>query len=190
MDGHHTTPPGDGAPEVARSEPAVRRVARVGRQDMLMRLRSGRDPFWDDGQGARRLRLRKRITGNVALMIAIVGLSMPLAPIYTQVTSIEGLDENWELDAGTEQVYSHRRNINGATYRIEYDRMAYSPAELRNAPPIAASSDSRLQQLLVVPRSNYVTDLVAELTAGLDTQYDTVRALYQRQAGGSPGDAV
>ena len=78
MDGQQTTPPGDGAPEVARFEPAVIHVARVGRQDMLMRLR-GRDPFWDDGQGARRLQLRKRITGNLALVIAIVACGLTAA---------------------------------------------------------------------------------------------------------------
>ena len=46
---------------------------------MLMRIRSSRDPFWDDGQGARRLRLRKRLTGNAALMIAIVACGLTAA---------------------------------------------------------------------------------------------------------------
>ena len=46
---------------------------------MLMRMRSGRDPFWDDGQGARRLRLRKRVTGNAALAIAIVACGLTAA---------------------------------------------------------------------------------------------------------------
>ena len=46
---------------------------------MLMRIRSGRDPFWDDGQGARKLRLRKRITGNTAFAIAIVAVGLTVA---------------------------------------------------------------------------------------------------------------
>ena len=39
---------------------------------MSTRSRGSRDPFWDDGQGARQAQRRHRIEGFVALGIAIV----------------------------------------------------------------------------------------------------------------------
>jgi hypothetical protein len=38
-----------------------------------------RDPFWDDGQGARRTQRRLRLEGFVALAIAIVACGVTVA---------------------------------------------------------------------------------------------------------------
>jgi len=45
---------------------------------MLGRLRT-RDPFWDDGTGARRSHRRIRIEGFIALSIAIVACGLTVA---------------------------------------------------------------------------------------------------------------
>ena len=109
--------------------------------------------------------------------IEIVGLSMGLAPTYTRLDGVSGLDDNWAFDENTEQVFSRRRNINGAAYQITYSRLDYSPEALRSAPAIPVS-DPGARALTEVPEFDYVTDLVDGLTAGLDNQYDQVRALY------------
>lgn len=118
------------------------------------------------------------VAGTYEANIEITGLNMPLAPIYTQLTGVSGLDGSWGLDPATEQVYSRQRTINGASYTIQYTRLSYTPEALRNAPPLSAATDPRLSSLTVVPSNDYVTNLVAELTNGLPTQYDEVRALY------------
>jgi hypothetical protein len=58
---------------------------------MVARFR-GRDPFWDDGVGARRTRLRVKIEGFLAFALAIVacGLTtamwlLQIAPFWNQI---------------------------------------------------------------------------------------------------------
>ena len=46
---------------------------------MLLRLRSARDPWWDDGQGARKTRTRKRLIGHSAFAIAVVACGLTAA---------------------------------------------------------------------------------------------------------------
>lgn len=117
------------------------------------------------------------VTGTYQAEISITGLVLGLAPIYTQLNAVGGLGESWFLDPNTDQVYSHRRNINGSTYTVEYTKLAYSPEALRTAPPIPGA-DAGARALTQVPDSDYVRDLVSDLTAGHTTQYDQVRALY------------
>jgi transglutaminase-like putative cysteine protease len=109
--------------------------------------------------------------------VEVTGLSLGLAPIYPFVTGIDGLDSNWSLDEDTGQVFSTRRDISGSTYRFEYLRANYSASLLRTAGPIA-TADEAVLPLILVPQYDPVTDLVRELTAGAQTQYDKVRALY------------
>ena len=42
-------------------------------------VRRGRDPFWDDGGGARRSRTRRRWVSRAALAIAIVATGLTAA---------------------------------------------------------------------------------------------------------------
>ncbi|MBX6751674.1 MAG: transglutaminase domain-containing protein [Micromonosporaceae bacterium] len=117
------------------------------------------------------------VAGTFTAQIEVVGLSLPLAPFYTQLESVSGLDGAWLFDMDTEQLFSGQRNINGSKYTVRYSRLDYSPEELRGAPPIA-SSDVGARALSQAPANDYVAELVTRLTAGLDTQYDQVRALY------------
>jgi len=57
---------------------------------MLMRWRTGRDPFWDDGQGARRVRTRQRITGSVAFAVAIVACGLTAAAWMSRLAPLFG----------------------------------------------------------------------------------------------------
>lgn len=57
---------------------------------MLMRWRTGRDPFWDDGQGARRTRTRQRIAGSVAFAVAIVACGLTAAAWMSRLAPLFG----------------------------------------------------------------------------------------------------
>lgn len=57
---------------------------------MLMRMRTGRDPFWDDGQGARRMRTRQRIMGAVAFASAIVACGLTAAAWMSRLAPLFG----------------------------------------------------------------------------------------------------
>ena len=46
---------------------------------MMLRLRSGRDPFWDDGQGARQTRSRQTRIGSAAFAVSIIACGLTAA---------------------------------------------------------------------------------------------------------------
>ena len=46
---------------------------------MIGRLRHARDPFWDDGTGARRTHRRRRVESVLAMAIAIVACGLTAA---------------------------------------------------------------------------------------------------------------
>jgi hypothetical protein len=46
---------------------------------MIGRLRHARDPFWDDGRGARRTHRRRRVESFLAMAIAIVACGLTAA---------------------------------------------------------------------------------------------------------------
>jgi hypothetical protein len=46
---------------------------------MIGRIRRPRDPFWDEGRGARRTQRRLRIEGLIALTLAIVACGVTAA---------------------------------------------------------------------------------------------------------------
>jgi hypothetical protein len=59
---------------------------------MIARIGRRRDPFWDDGRGARRRQLRLRIEGAVAFSIAVVACGLTtyawiqaLRPLFAQL---------------------------------------------------------------------------------------------------------
>lgn len=55
-----------------------------------MGWRTGRDPFWDDGQGARRMRTRQRITGSIAFAVAIVACGLTAAAWMSRLAPLFG----------------------------------------------------------------------------------------------------
>ncbi len=56
-------------------------IARIGR----------RDPFWDDGKGARRRHLRLRIEGAIALAAAIAACGLTAAMWLRQILPVFGI---------------------------------------------------------------------------------------------------
>ena len=56
-------------------------IARIGR----------RDPFWDDGKGARRRHLRLRIEGMIALAAAIAACGLTAAMWLRQILPVFGI---------------------------------------------------------------------------------------------------
>jgi hypothetical protein len=53
-------------------------------------MRRGRDPFWDDGVGARRSRTRRRWIGRLAFAIAIVASGLATALWIVQLAPAAG----------------------------------------------------------------------------------------------------
>ncbi len=116
--------------------------------------------------------------GRYHANVEVVNLDLRLAPVYPQVTAMSGLDGNWFLDSGTDQVYSRRPSVNGAKFDFDYARLTFTQGALRSAGPIPAT-DSGARSQMTVPVYASVTDLVAELTKDKSTEYDRVRALYE-----------
>jgi len=56
-------------------------VARLGR----------RDPFWDDGKGARRRQLRVRIEGTIAFALAMAACGLTAAMWLRQLLPVVGI---------------------------------------------------------------------------------------------------
>jgi hypothetical protein len=56
-------------------------VARLGR----------RDPFWDDGKGARRRQLRLRIEGTIAFALAMAACGLTAAMWLRQLLPVVGI---------------------------------------------------------------------------------------------------
>jgi hypothetical protein len=56
-------------------------IARLGR----------RDPYWDDGKGARRRQLRLRIEGFLALALALTACGLTAAMWLRQVLPVVGI---------------------------------------------------------------------------------------------------
>jgi hypothetical protein len=50
-----------------------------------------RDPFWDDGRGARRRHLVKRIQGDVAFSMAIVACGLTAAMWLRELLPVVGI---------------------------------------------------------------------------------------------------
>ena len=46
---------------------------------MVLRRRSQRDPFWDDGQGARQSRAHERLVGALAFAMAVAACGLTAA---------------------------------------------------------------------------------------------------------------
>ena len=57
-------------------------IARLGR----------RDPYWDDGKGARRRQLRLRIEGFLALALALTACGLTAAMWLRQLLPVVGID--------------------------------------------------------------------------------------------------
>lgn len=58
---------------------------------MLGRMRTARDPWWDDGQGAKKAHTRVRVTGFLAFALSIAACGLTAAAwILTILPAIGG----------------------------------------------------------------------------------------------------
>ncbi|GAA0803524.1 transglutaminase TgpA family protein [Spirilliplanes yamanashiensis] len=104
--------------------------------------------------------------------------NMNLAPSYASVVGTEDLNSTWLYDTNAQVIFSNRESGSDRTYSFDYVRTLYTPQALRTAERVPESNPVR-QQFTDVPPLQEVTDLVANLTRGADTEYDKVRAIYE-----------
>lgn len=98
-------------------------------------------------------------------------------PTYPQVEGVTGLDDDWRYDP-VQQVIFGGGSSAGESYTFNHARPVYDPDALRGAPRLPEHND--LQRYAEIPESLQepeVTELVAELTDGIDNPYDQVRAI-------------
>lgn len=110
--------------------------------------------------------------------VEVVNLDTKLAPVYSQVLGVSGLDNNWFYDDSSGQVYSRRASVNGKRFSVDYVRVNYTAAALKTAGTVSPN-DQGARALTRVPVIAEVTELVDDLTAGKNTEYDRVRAIYE-----------
>ncbi|GAA4599921.1 transglutaminase-like putative cysteine protease [Actinoplanes octamycinicus] len=103
-------------------------------------------------------------------------LKQTMAPVYANPVSIGGLSGSWAFDPNQQVLYSNRVTTSKQKYSIDYLRPEFTPAQLRQAEPLA--SNSNLRQFTEVPENAYVNLKVRQLTRGKATEYDKVRAIY------------
>ncbi|WIM98124.1 DUF3488 and transglutaminase-like domain-containing protein [Actinoplanes oblitus] len=104
-------------------------------------------------------------------------LKQTMAPVYAYPVTIGGLSGSWAFDPNQQVLYSSRVTTSKQKYSIDYLRPEYTPKQLREAEPLPENSNLRV--LTEVPRNNYVSQRVRELTRGRTTEYDKVRAIYE-----------
>ncbi len=106
-------------------------------------------------------------------------LAQGMLPLYQNTVGVEGLQQRgWFYDNNQQVVYSNRTTTKGLNFGFDYVRAKPTPAELRQAEPLDAS-DPIVRLNTEHPQDATVTKLVSQLTAGKQTDYDKVLALYQ-----------
>lgn len=98
-------------------------------------------------------------------------------PSYPLVEAVSGLDDVWRYDPNQQVIFGDGNSAE-QEYAFSYARPVYDPEALRGAPPLPEHHD--LRPYAAIPeqlREPEVTDLVAELTEGLENPYDQVRAI-------------
>ncbi|MFV2019783.1 transglutaminase TgpA family protein [Micromonospora sp. LOL_023] len=103
--------------------------------------------------------------------------NMALLPTYAVPVRMDDVDDTWAYDRTAQIVFSGRSRARGMTYDFEYVRSSYTPGALRRSQPLPTDDDLR-QRATAVPAVPEVSALVTELTAGADSDYDRVRAIY------------
>lgn len=105
--------------------------------------------------------------------IELMDYALPLYGVPTAV-DIEG---DWLYDPRTNTVTSQSESTQGQSFTYKYVDYDYTPDLLQTAE--ATPHGSRIyQDNTVVPDNAYVADLVNELTAGHNDQYDKVMAIH------------
>jgi transglutaminase-like putative cysteine protease len=110
--------------------------------------------------------------------VQILNFDMRLLPIYVQPTKTGQLDSAWAYDPKGEVIYSGRATTKGKRYSFDYLHIDYTADALRTAGPLSPNDPIQKQYAQLPTQIQRVTDLVAQLTKGMPTQYDKVRAIY------------
>jgi transglutaminase-like putative cysteine protease len=109
--------------------------------------------------------------------VEVTGLNQNLLPVYLQPVNLRGADANWYYDDNKQVVYSNRARSKGKEYSFDYVRGDYSPTALSKARPLAPSDAIQSQYTTVEPIRE-IQDQVDALTAGEQTVYDKVKAIF------------
>jgi transglutaminase-like putative cysteine protease len=112
--------------------------------------------------------------GYEATVQVLPDFTMPLAPAYQQLTSVDGLDRAWFYDTNSDLIFSRASTAAGKLYTVHYTHVRYTPEALRSAPAVPAD----FRPLAQVPAVAQVSDLVDGLTKGQTNEYDRVRSIY------------
>jgi transglutaminase-like putative cysteine protease len=111
--------------------------------------------------------------------------AMQLAPTYSDLNWISGLDSRWLYDAGQQIVYSNRASTSGARYELGYVRPQYDPEALRQVRPLPANHPIQ-QQYAQIPQVQQVQALLQDVVTADAAPYDQVRqirAFFSRSNG-------
>ncbi|GAA1627904.1 transglutaminase TgpA family protein [Actinoplanes couchii] len=103
-------------------------------------------------------------------------LQQNMAPLYPYATDVKNLKGAWAYDENQMVLFSGRTTTRSQQYEITYQRARYTPALLRQAAPLSASSPQLA--FTATPPDQKVEAEVARLIKGEDTDYDKVRAIY------------
>ena len=89
----------------------------------------------------------------------------------------QDLGNDWSYDRNAQVIFSNRNTTKDKNYKFDYVRARYFPAGAAHRPAAGRRTDPLTQQT-PVPNDAYVDNLVRQLTARQDTEYDKVRAIY------------
>ena len=101
-------------------------------------------------------------------------------PLYGAPTSVD-IEGDWVYDPRTNTVTSPSESLNGRPFTYTYTEYEYTPELLRRA-DVTPRGSRIYQDNTTVPENRYVADLVDDLTAGRDSQYDKVMAIHDHFA--------
>jgi transglutaminase-like putative cysteine protease len=107
--------------------------------------------------------------------IEILGWRMNRAPTFSELTGVSGLGDHWRYDPEQQVLFAADDRISGS-YEFEYTRWEFDPEVLRRATPLPNNHAIQQELTEVIPEPQ-ITELVATLTEGIDSQYDQVLAI-------------
>ncbi|MCY1138668.1 DUF3488 and transglutaminase-like domain-containing protein [Actinoplanes sp. Pm04-4] len=104
-------------------------------------------------------------------------LAQGMLPVYQNTIGLDGLENGWFFDDNQQVVYSNRRSTKDVAFSFDYVRARYTPQMLRQAERLNPD-DPIVKRNTSHPDDPTVSALVTRLTAGKQSDYDKVRALY------------
>jgi transglutaminase-like putative cysteine protease len=122
----------------------------------------------------------RETTREVTATITATGHDDRFLPTFSAPRSIEirgGGDDNWRIDPATDTVFGRRGTTAGRTWSVVAEEPRPTAEQLSAAPDLTAGDRMRRYTDLP-PLDPSVTDLVGRLTAGAQSPYQRVLAVY------------